>query len=98
MVEYTTIRVTKEAHARGKEQKEQAGRTWNEQIVRPEDGGGEEAVLQELDRLEAKVERLADGVAATGGDAGGGTDDELVARLEDIRSELPRAVAQELQA
>lgn len=95
MVEYTTIRVTKEAHARGKEQKEQAGRTWNEQIVRPDDGGGEDAVLQELDRLESKVERLADGVAATGG---GAADDDLAARLEDIRSELPRAVAQELQA
>jgi hypothetical protein len=35
--------------------------------------------------------------AATG-DGDGGTDDELVAQLDDIRSELPRAVAQELQA
>jgi transposase len=49
MAKYTTIRVTKDAWRQGKKQKEAAGRTWNEQIVRgceagsmsSEHGGGE---------------------------------------------------------
>jgi len=40
MVDYKTLRVPVPAWERAKDQKENADRTWGEQIVRPEDGDG----------------------------------------------------------
>jgi len=49
-----TLRVPPEAYDQAKEQKENAGRTWGEQVVRPENDAESESI---------DVERLADELA-----------------------------------
>lgn len=62
--DWKTLRVPVEAWEKAKEQKEETGRTWGEQIVR--DNGDGEDVYDDFDRLaelvEAVPERTADEV------------------------------------
>lgn len=56
--DYKTMRVPTDAWERAKEQKEAAGRTWGEQIVRPEtDDTGPETDADAM--TEARVRELA---------------------------------------
>lgn len=55
-----TLRVPPEAYETAREQKEEHGRTWGEQVVRPDDGGGDAAP----ERAEIDTDALARDVAA----------------------------------
>jgi len=55
--DYKTLRVPDDAWERAREQKEAAGRTWGEQIVRPE-GGGEDGETLSPEEFEQWVREL----------------------------------------
>lgn len=58
--EYKTMRVPKPDWEKARKQKQEAGRTWGEQIVRPGEDGGDagDDVAGELEALREEVERV----------------------------------------
>jgi hypothetical protein len=75
MTEWKTLRVRRDAYDRAKEQKEEQGRTWSEQIVR-----GAEPERVSLDEIDARLARIEE--AAHEAELRTG---EIDRKLEDLR-------------
>jgi hypothetical protein len=72
MVEYKTLRVPEHAWEQAKAQKENTGRTWGEQVVRPE--GDDESESVDVSALADELEYVLDNGQIPGTDSEGESD------------------------
>lgn len=87
MTEWRTLRVTESAYRKAKDQKEEHGRTWSQQLV------AEETVeVVEVDDIVDRIDTPGFGGAISDEKA-----KEILGKLDDLRAELPRETAKEVQ-
>lgn len=89
---WKTLRVPKAAWETAKEQKVAAGRTWGEQIVRPDGDNASTDTAEVVEELKQEVEHLANSGAVFDEEA-----ERIIGRIEDLESQLPKKIAEELR-
>jgi len=96
MTEYKSLRVPVDAWEAAKAQKEDADRTWGDQIVRPD---GDDAGDVDLTTLMDEIQDMKEGVEFVDAhvDSGGVDTREILNRLDDLETQLPTKVKEELQ-
>jgi len=61
--DWKTLRVPVEAWEQAKAQKEAEGRTWGEQIVRPDDGDSDDNLADHIEKVLESVDKLPERTA-----------------------------------